>query len=218
MNKILTLSFLMLCFILNAQKYKFYYILNSEIVRENPKYNYKRFDMVNSKNHNIYMDVSQDNRTKGLSSILYDYKNMSGFRFDIAQDSAKALKFNLFSSFNLIDKKFINYKSMKIEKIADLKYKLFTTDKKMMSKNDLEIVITLVAFEADLIIIHFEPLTKQQQYEIENTIKKQLTSDNKTGTYYIKEITYKYFKDSYYNEKIIPEKIELLIDLNKQDR
>ena len=47
-------------------------MLKSTVKRDNPDYNYQSYDMVNSKNHNLYMEVGRNNINHNYYSILVD--------------------------------------------------------------------------------------------------------------------------------------------------
>lgn len=86
---------------------------------------------------------------------------------------------------------------------------------KIINPNDeqLEIKVKLEPFEDDLLIINFELLNYSQILEIENLIKDKLKSENLIGNYYIKEITYRYKKNTILYELITPIKIENHLNL-----
>ena len=83
------------------------------------------------------------------------------------------------------------------------------------SKQIFEMVVQLEKFEDDLIIINFEPLSHEQELQIEKLIKEKLKSENQIGNFYIKEIKIKYFKKSTIIKNIIPQKIDVILNLKK---
>ena len=216
MKKFLLVFLLIQICTLNAQKFDFDYILNSENTREIKQHNYKSYDMVNSKNHNLYMEVAQNTLSKDLYSILLDYSDKIIYRFDINKFANNNLKFNYQYASQMSGKYPPKTKSFKIEKIGDLAYRIYTSTNAKRKYEDFELFINLQPFEDDLLIINFEVFTKEQMNAIENLIKNQLQKDSKIGNFYIKEITYNYFKKSVLNKRITPEKISLTIDIPKE--
>ena len=83
------------------------------------------------------------------------------------------------------------------------------------SKQIFEMVVQLEKFEDDLIIINFEPLSHEQELQIEKLIKEKLKSENQIGNFYIKEIKIKYFKKSTMIKNVIPQKVDVILDLSK---
>ena len=78
-----------------------------------------------------------------------------------------------------------------------------------------EMVVQLEKFEDDLIIINFEPLSHEQELQIEKLIKEKLKLENQIGNFYIKEIKIKYFKKSTMIKNVIPQKVDVILDLSK---
>ena len=78
-----------------------------------------------------------------------------------------------------------------------------------------EMEVQLEKFEDDLIIINFEPLSHEQELQIEKLIKEKLKSENHIGNFYIKEIKIKYFKKSTMIKNVIPQKVDVILDLSK---
>ena len=81
--KFLIFFLLSLSLTASAQQYKFDYMLKSENIREDSKYNSTSFDMINSKDHTYYMEVGQNSITGKYYSILFDYDKKEFYRFDI---------------------------------------------------------------------------------------------------------------------------------------
>ena len=110
---------------------------------------------------------------------------------------------------------YYNFFNLKIENVGELKYKI-TPEKILKPANQIfEMVVQLEKFEDDLIIINFEPLSHEQELQIETLIKEKLKSENQIGNFYIKEIKIKYFKKSTIIKNIIPQKIDVILNLKK---
>jgi len=213
MKKLLSTLFLLFFTIIFSQEYQFDYMLKSTVKRENPDYNYQSYDMVNSKNHSYYMEVSKNTITQNYYSIIIDKKRKLVNRFFVSDIDKIPINFKFESKNNLSEHQFYKYSNLKIENIGELKYKISPERILKPKKQILEIEIELEKSEDDLVIINFEPLLREQEYEIENLIKEKLKSENQNGNFYIKEIKIKYFKNSFINEKIELEKVKVQLNI-----
>ncbi len=214
--KYLVVFFLGLSFAASAQLYKFDYMLKSENIREDSKYNSTSFDMINSKDHTYYMEVGQNSITGIYYSILFDYDKKELYRFDINNRkiiSTSPLLFTFKGVGVYNDIPFLRYNDLQIAKIGNHHYRIIGKNKKKSKKNKLEITLELESHTHDLLIFDFEPLTTQQQQEIITLLRNTLKTENESGNFYIKEITFRYFKDSLLKQKITPIKIDVNLNI-----
>ena len=217
MKKLLTSLVLLFSLFVFSQEYQFDYMLKSTVKRENPDYNYQSYDMVNSKNHNLYMEVGRNNINHNYYSILVDNDKKIVSRFNLTDVNKNPIDFIYERGFEILNDYKVYYKffNLKIENVGELKYKI--TPEKILkpSKQIFEMVVQLEKFEDDLIIINFEPLSHEQELQIETLIKEKLKSENQIGNFYIKEIKIKYFKKSTMIKNVIPQKVDVILDLSK---
>ena len=200
-----------------SQEYQFDYMLKSTVKRENPDYNYQSYDMVNSKNHNLYMEVGRNNINHNYYSILVDNDKKIVSRFNLTDVNKNPIDFIYERGFEILNdyKVYYNFFNLKIENVGELKYKI-TPEKILKPANQIfEMEVQLEKFEDDLIIINFEPLSHEQELHIETLIKDKLKSENQIGNFYIKEIKIKYFKKSTMIKNVIPQKVDVILDLSK---
>ena len=200
-----------------SQEYQFDYMLKSTVKRENPDYNYQSYDMVNSKNHNLYMEVGRNNINHNYYSILVDNDKKIVSRFNLTDVNKNPIDFIYERGFEILNdyKVYYNFFNLKIENVGELKYKI-TPEKILKPANQIfEMEVQLEKFEDDLIIINFEPLSHEQELQIETLIKEKLKSENQIGNFYIKEIKIKYFKKSTMIKNVIPQKVDVILDLSK---
>ena len=200
-----------------SQEYLFDYMLKSTVKRENPDYNYQSYDMVNSKNHNLYMEVGRNNINHNYYSILVDNDKKIVSRFNLTDVNKNPIDFIYERGFEILNdyKVYYNFFNLKIENVGELKYKI-TPEKILKPANQIfEMEVQLEKFEDDLIIINFEPLSHEQELQIETLIKEKLKSENQIGNFYIKEIKIKYFKKSTMIKNVIPQKVDVILDLSK---
>ncbi|WP_213189084.1 hypothetical protein [Cloacibacterium caeni] len=200
-----------------SQEYLFDYMLKSTVKRENPDYNYQSYDMVNSKNHNLYMEVGRNNINHNYYSILVDNDKKIVSRFNLTDVNKNPIDFIYERGFEILNdyKVYYNFFNLKIENVGELKYKI-TPEKILKPANQIfEMEVQLEKFEDDLIIINFEPLSHEQELQIETLIKDKLKSENQIGNFYIKEIKIKYFKKSTMIKNVIPQKVDVILDLSK---
>ena len=83
MKKLFISFVLLFSLFIFSQEYQFDYMLKSTVKRDNPDYNYQSYDMVNSKNHNLYMEVGRNNINDNYYSILVDNDKKNVSRFNI---------------------------------------------------------------------------------------------------------------------------------------
>ena len=200
-----------------SQEYQFDYMLKSTVKRENPDYNYQSYDMVNSKNHNLYMEVGRNNINHNYYSILVDNDKKIVSRFNLTDVNKNPIDFIYERGFEILNdyKVYYNFFNLKIENVGELKYKI-TPEKILKPANQIfEMEVQLEKFEDDLIIINFEPLSHEQELQIETLIKDKLKSENQIGNFYIKEIKIKYFKKSTMIKNVIPQKVDVILNLKK---
>ena len=200
-----------------SQEYLFDYMLKSTVKRENPDYNYQSYDMVNSKNHNLYMEVGRNNINHNYYSILVDNDKKIVSRFNLTDVNKNPIDFIYERGFEILNdyKVYYNFFNLKIENVGELKYKI-TPEKILKPANQIfEMEVQLEKFEDDLIIINFEPLSHEQELQIETLIKEKLKSENQIGNFYIKEIKIKYFKKSTMIKNVIPQKVDVILNLKK---
>ena len=200
-----------------SQEYQFDYMLKSTVKRENPDYNYQSYDMVNSKNHNLYMEVGRNNINHNYYSILVDNDKKIVSRFNLTDVNKNPIDFIYERGFEILNDYKVYYKffNLKIENVGELKYKI-TPEKILKPANQIfEMEVQLEKFEDDLIIINFEPLSHEQELQIETLIKEKLKSENQIGNFYIKEIKIKYFKKSTMIKNVIPQKVDVILNLKK---
>ena len=217
MKKLLTSLFLLFSLFVFSQEYQFDYMLKSTVKRDNPDYNYQSYDMVNSKNHNLYMEVGRNNINHNYYSILVDNDKKIVSRFNLTDVNKNPIDFIYERGFEILNdyKVYYNFFNLKIENVGELKYKI-TPEKILKPANQIfEMVVQLEKFEDDLIIINFEPLSHEQELQIETLIKEKLKSENQIGNFYIKEIKIKYFKKSTMIKNVIPQKVDVILDLSK---
>ena len=217
MKKLLTSLVLLFSLFVFSQEYQFDYMLKSTVKRENPDYNYQSYDMVNSKNHNLYMEVGRNNINHNYYSILVDNDKKIVSRFNLTDVNKNPIDFIYERGFEILNdyKVYYNFFNLKIENVGELKYKI-TPEKILKPANQIfEMVVQLEKFEDDLIIINFEPLSHEQELQIETLIKDKLKSENQIGNFYIKEIKIKYFKKSTMIKNVIPQKVDVILDLSK---
>lgn len=206
MKKLLVTIFLQFFSFVFSQDYQFDYMLKANVVRENPQFTIESYDMMNSKNHSYYMEVYKDKNA--YRSFLIDNQIKIVHRFRELHFSANPMSFKYKNSNALSDYSYYNLSKFKIEKIGELTYKV-TPEKILNPKEEhLEIEVKLEPFEDDLLVINFDLLSYSQRLEIENLIKEKLKSENLIGKYFIKEIIYKYKKNSTWTEKITPIRID----------
>ena len=217
MKKLLTSLFLLFSLFVFSQEYQFDYMLKSTVKRENPDYNYQSYDMVNSKNHNLYMEVGRNNINHNYYSILVDNDKKIVSRFNLTDVNKNPIDFIYERGFEILNdyKVYYNFFNLKIENVGELKYKI-TPEKILKPANQIfEMEVQLEKFEDDLIIINFETLSHEQELQIETLIKDKLKSENQIGNFYIKEIKIKYFKKSTMIKNVIPQKVDVILDLSK---
>ena len=217
MKKLLTSLVLLFSLFVFSQEYQFDYMLKSTVKRDNPDYNYQSYDMVNSKNHNLYMEVGRNNINHNYYSILVDNDKKIVSRFNLTDVNKNHIDFIYERGFEILNdyKVYYNFFNLKIENVGELKYKI-TPEKILKPANQIfEMVVQLEKFEDDLIIINFEPLSHEQELQIETLIKDKLKSENQIGNFYIKEIKIKYFKKSTMIKNVIPQKVDVILDLSK---
>ena len=217
MKKLLTSLVLLFSLFVFSQEYQFDYMLKSTVKRDNPDYNYQSYDMVNSKNHNLYMEVGRNNINHNYYSILVDNDKKIVSRFNLTDVNKNPIDFIYERGFEILNdyKVYYNFFNLKIENVGELKYKI-TPEKILKPANQIfEMEVQLEKFEDDLIIINFEPLSHEQELQIETLIKDKLKSENQIGNFYIKEIKIKYFKKSTMIKNVIPQKIDVILNLKK---
>ena len=217
MKKLFISFVLLFSLFIFSQEYQFDYMLKSTVKRDNPDYNYQSYDMVNSKNHNLYMEVGRNNINDNYYSILVDNDKKNVSRFNLTDVNKNPIDFIYERGFEILNDYKVYYKffNLKIENVGELKYKI-TPEKILKPANQIfEMVVQLEKFEDDLIIINFEPLSHEQELQIETLIKEKLKSENQIGNFYIKEIKIKYFKKSTIIKNIIPQKIDVILNLKK---
>ena len=217
MKKLLTSLVLLFSLFVFSQEYQFDYMLKSTVKRDNPDYNYQSYDMVNSKNHNLYMEVGRNNINHNYYSILVDNDKKIVSRFNLTDVNKNPIDFIYERGFEILNdyKVYYNFFNLKIENVGELKYKI-TPEKILKPANQIfEMEVQLEKFEDDLIIINFEPLSHEQELQIETLIKEKLKSENQIGNFYIKEIKIKYFKKSTMIKNVIPQKVDVILDLSK---
>ena len=217
MKKLFISFVLLFSLFIFSQEYQFDYMLKSTVKRENPDYNYQSYDMVNSKNHNLYMEVGRNNINHNYYSILVDNDKKIVSRFNLTDVNKNPIDFIYERGFEILNDYKVYYKffNLKIEKVGELKYKI-TPEKILKPANQIfEMEVQLEKFEDDLIIINFEPLSHEQELQIETLIKEKLKSENQIGNFYIKEIKIKYFKKSTMIKNVIPQKVDVILDLSK---
>ena len=217
MKKLFISFVLLFSLFIFSQEYQFDYMLKSTVKRDNPDYNYQSYDMVNSKNHNLYMEVGRNNINHNYYSILVDNDKKNVSRFNLTDVNKNPIDFIYERGFEILNDYKVYYKffNLKIENVGELKYKI-TPEKILKPANQIfEMVVQLEKFEDDLIIINFEPLSHEQELQIEKLIKEKLKSENQIGNFYIKEIKIKYFKKSTIIKNIIPQKIDVILNLKK---
>ena len=217
MKKLLTSLVLLFSLFVFSQEYQFDYMLKSTVKRDNPDYNYQSYDMVNSKNHNLYMEVGRNNINDNYYSILVDNDKKNVSRFNLTDVNKNPIDFIYERGFEILNdyKVYYNFFNLKIENVGELKYKI-TPEKILKPANQIfEMEVQLEKFEDDLIIINFEPLSHEQELQIETLIKDKLKSENQIGNFYIKEIKIKYFKKSTMIKNVIPQKVDVILDLSK---
>jgi len=200
-----------------SQEYTFDYMLKSSVKREDPNYDYQSYDMVNSKNHNLYMEVGRNTVNHNYYSILVDNDKKIVSRFNLTDVNKNPIDFIYERGFEILNdyKVYYNFFNLKIENVGELKYKI-TPEKILKPANQIfEMEVQLEKFEDDLIIINFEPLSHEQELQIETLIKDKLKSENQIGNFYIKEIKIKYFKKSTMIKNVIPQKVDVILDLSK---
>ena len=217
MKKLFISFVLLFSLFIFSQEYQFDYMLKSTVKRENPDYNYQSYDMVNSKNHNLYMEVGRNNINHNYYSILVDNDKKIVSRFNLTDVNKNPIHFKYERGYNIFDdyKGYYNFFNIKIENVGELKYKIIPEKILKPSKQIFEMVVQLEKFEDDLIIINFEPLSHEQELQIETLIKDKLKSENHIGNFYIKEIKIKYFKKSTMIKNVIPQKVDVILDLSK---
>ena len=217
MKKLFISFVLLFSLFIFSQEYQFDYMLKSTVKRDNPDYNYQSYDMVNSKNHNLYMEVGRNNINHNYYSILVDNDKKIVSRFNLTDVNKNPIDFIYERGFEILNdyKVYYNFFNLKIENVGELKYKI-TPEKILKPANQIfEMVVQLEKFEDDLIIINFEPLSHEQELQIETLIKEKLKSENQIGNFYIKEIKIKYFKKSTMIKNVIPQKVDVILDLSK---
>mgnify|MGYP003552609843 FL=1 len=217
MKKLLTSLVLLFSLFVFSQEYTFDYMLKSSVKREDPNYDYQSYDMVNSKNHNLYMEVGRNNINHNYYSILVDNDKKIVSRFNLTDVKKNPIDFIYERGFEILNdyKVYYNFFNLKIENVGELKYKI-TPEKILKPANQIfEMEVQLEKFEDDLIIINFEPLSHEQELQIETLIKEKLKSENQIGNFYIKEIKIKYFKKSTMIKNVIPQKVDVILNLKK---
>ena len=217
MKKLFISFVLLFSLFIFSQEYQFDYMLKSTVKRENPDYNYQSYDMVNSKNHNLYMEVGRNTVNHNYYSILVDNDKKIVSRFNLTDVNKNPIDFIYERGFEILNDYKVYYKffNLKIENVGELKYKI-TPEKILKPANQIfEMVVQLEKFEDDLIIINFEPLSHEQELQIETLIKEKLKSENQIGNFYIKKIKIKYFKKSTMIKNVIPQKVDVILDLSK---
>jgi len=209
MRNFLLIFFCFISTVLLSQEYHFDYMLKTIAIRTNPKNQYESFDMINSKNHYWYMEVGKNTISENYYSILIDKDKKNILRFQVSDLRKNPLIFQLESNDKYSDYPRYSFKNLKIESIGKLKYKIYPEQILKPKKQIFEMEVQLEKFEDDLIVINFELLNNEQEFEIENLSKSQLKEENQTGNFYIKEINIKYIHNSVINYKIVPTKVNV---------
>lgn len=211
MKKLFISFVLLFSLFIFSQEYQFNYMLKASVKKENPDFNFQSYDMINSKNHSYYMEVYKENNS--YKSFLIDNKKKIVHHFKKLNFNRNPITFLHKNSNALSEYSYYDLLKFRIEKTEELSYKIMP--EKIINPNDeqLEIKVKLEPFEDDLLIINFELLNYSQILEIENLIKDKLKSENLIGNYYIKEITYRYKKNTILYELITPIKIENHLNL-----
>ena len=93
MKKLLTFLVLLFSLFVFSQEYTFDYMLKSSVKREDPNYDYQSYDMVNSKNHNLYMEVGRNTVNHNYYSILVDNDKKIVSRFNLTDVAVAQLLF-----------------------------------------------------------------------------------------------------------------------------
>lgn len=212
MKKLLLLILLLQTMNMFAQKYSFDYMLKSE--NNNNGTNFQSSNLVNSKNHNIYMELAKNKSTNSFYAILIDYDNRLIHYFRMGEELTNPLKLSYENRSELTNAGTIKETKFKIEKVSDLNYRIYTADLPVKNKDYFEVDLLLAPFEDDLIIINFELLSRKKGLEIEELLKDQLQLENLQGNFYIKEINYKYLKKASFSSKIRPEKYIVNLDVS----
>lgn len=214
-NKLLFLFFFFLFFELFSQNYSFDYMLVSDNKRISKTIErYEGHDVVNSKNHQWYMELGKNTITKNYYSILIDNDRNLISRFLVSDINRSPLYFEHEGTFKKTNFQYYKFKDLKIQNIGDLKYKISPQEILKPKKEIFEIEFQLEKFEDNLLIFNFELLSYHQQTEILNLVKEQLKSENQVGNFYIKEIKISYFKKTIFTSTIKPKKV--IIDLSLQ--
>ncbi len=212
--KFLIFFFLSLSIAASAQLYKFDYMLKSENTRDDAKYNHTSFDMINSNDHTYYMNVGSNSVTGMYRSLLFDHSKKELYIFYINNRKMVSPLLFTFKGVGVYnDRQFLRYNDLQIVKIGNHRYRIIGKSKKKSKKNEIEIILELEPHTNDLLLFNFEPLTSLQQQEIITLLKNTLKSENESGNFYIKEITFHYFKDSLFQQKITPVKIDVNLNI-----
>ena len=103
MKKLFISFVLLFSLFIFSQEYQFDYMLKSTVKRENPDYNYQSYDMVNSKNHNLYMEVGRNNINHNYYSILVDNDKKIVSRFNLTDVNKNPIHFKYERGYNIFD-------------------------------------------------------------------------------------------------------------------
>ena len=178
MKKLLTFLVLLFSLFVFSQEYQFDYMLKSTVKRENPDYNYQSYDMVNSKNHNLYMEVGRNNINHNYYSILVDNDKKIVSRFNLTDVNKNPIDFIYERGFEILNdyKVYYNFFNLKIENVGELKYKI-TPEKILKPANQIfEMEVQLEKFEDDLIKYQNKKLGMYKWYKSLNEFIKNIDS------------------------------------------
>ena len=103
MKKLFISFVLLFSLFIFSQEYQFDYMLKSTVKRDNPDYNYQSYDMVNSKNHNLYMEVGRNNINHNYYSILVDNDEKIVSRFNLTDVNKNPIDFIYERGFEILN-------------------------------------------------------------------------------------------------------------------
>lgn len=182
---------LLFCFISSfvfSQEYHFDYMMKYEVSSEINNH-YTSFHMINSNDKDVLMEIGQNTVTKKFYATIKDSKKDIVHHFALNDPASDQLQFVYESSNSLTKYRLYKYDSLQIERVGQLKYKIYTIKNKSIKKNNFIFNIELMPFEDNLLYVDYEPLRHSEEIEILQLIKSKLMTDEVDKNYIIKSFS-----------------------------
>jgi len=188
MKKNLLVIFCFISSFVFSQEYHFDYIMKYEVSSEMNNH-YTSFHMINSKDKDVLMEIGQNTVTKKFYAIIKDSKKDIVHHFALNDPASDQLQFVYESSNSLTKYRLYKYDSLQIERVGQLKYKIYTIKNKSIKKNNFIFNIELMPFEDNLMYVDYEPLRHSEEIEILQLIKNKLMTDEVDNNYIMKSFS-----------------------------